>query len=874
MVKSSSTKNSRLLLLIVTILLLILLIWLYRRSTWVSIAGNDRFGLSFISAADNLADDRRYEGALAAGARWDRWPLYWNWVAEGGYAGPHEGGEHDYDALVTADLDRGLTPLVILMGTPPEQAAPVGEPASPLTLNETGLPLRENPLDVSITTLPPQSLFEPIYADGSDAMAAGKAINSDNVWAAFVFTTVERYRPGGLLAQQHGWADGVGVRHWEVWNEPDFEMFWRGSVEEYYRLLEVAYKSIKTADPEAVVLLGGLAFYEKPNWLGQFLRQTSGNPDRAYFDVFSMHHYWSVYNSEARLVESRTLLDAYGLNYIPIWITESGVSVWDDYPATAHEVSPDAPWRGTKAEQAAYVIQHAALSLYNGAQRYFHFMLHDDCGDGPSSAYGLRQNFSPAGCNPADGQPRPAYAAYRLVAEQFQAATPLWREKQHQFDQAAFYRPQDQSRVLVLWATQGMTTTVPISATGDMAQLYWIDSTGAAGASEPGFRREAALSPENGRYSLTLPPATNQNAFDPTDTSYHIGGRPYLLVERDTRPPQSTVAPLPESSPPTFLVTWGGEDRGSGVAGYDVWAAQDDQPLTVWLTNTTITQAEYSGEVGRSYRFAVRARDRAGNAEPTPTAAQASTQVVAAPEVTGVVLGPNRELVPGAEVIIDGANTQRRRLTDVDGTWPPVALLPGDYTATAGAPDYGSWPAPRSVPLDDRSETLLLTLAPLDNAVAAGDFEGSDVWSRWDWAGQVDLHFRAFDGEFAGRLGQGNGEAATCSDGRPGQKWLIQQPVTIPATDKPVLSFVHRVSTPQPSTGDAWLEVNLLIEGELQPLAPPGELTQPSDWTLTALDVSDWRGQTGLVQFQVVRCSEQPFTVALDRVSLGTSLVP
>lgn len=68
--------------------------------------GNERFGLCFISAPDALADEARYQGALAAGARWDRWPLYWNWVDEGGYSGQHQGGRHDYDRLVGDERPR------------------------------------------------------------------------------------------------------------------------------------------------------------------------------------------------------------------------------------------------------------------------------------------------------------------------------------------------------------------------------------------------------------------------------------------------------------------------------------------------------------------------------------------------------------------------------------------------------------------------------------------------------------------------------------------------------------------------------------------------------------------------------------------------
>ena len=84
---------------------------------------NASFGLCFVSAADNLADEARYAGALEAGARWDRWPLYWQWVDQGGYVGYHDGVvPHDYDTLVIQEIAHGLTPIAILLGTPDQRA--------------------------------------------------------------------------------------------------------------------------------------------------------------------------------------------------------------------------------------------------------------------------------------------------------------------------------------------------------------------------------------------------------------------------------------------------------------------------------------------------------------------------------------------------------------------------------------------------------------------------------------------------------------------------------------------------------------------------------------------------------------------------------
>lgn len=847
-------KNPRDWLIVVALLLLadltmsLVTLWYFAGPGIPEVAqGNNRFGLCFISTPDHLASDARYEGALAAGATWDRWPLYWHWVDEGGYVGAHGESSHDYDSLVAQDLAHGITPVVILLGTP----------------------LHHSQDSANGATSPPDSLGEPIFSDGSDIPGPGKSINPANAWASFVFATVERYRPQGLLARQQGWSRRVGVRYWEVWNEPDYYLFWNGTAEEYYRLLEVAYKSIKTADPQATVMLGGLAFYEQRVWFPTLLRQAGGDPSRAYFDVFSFHHYQNVYRSEQLIQQARATLDRFGLEKTPIWITESGVSVWDDYPATAHQVAPDAPLRGTMVEQAAYIIQNSALAFYNGVERYYHFQLHDDCGDGPSSAYGLRQNFSPHACNPAEGKPRPAYAAYQLATEQFREVTPLWRDKQYEQDRVAFYRPGDGSRLMVLWASQGLTATATVSATGQTAHLYWVEPTETLSGTV-GFSRTLTLTPTNGLYTLALPAATNRNGAQPGDTTYQIGGQPFILVERDTLPPQTEIQPLPPSSPPTFLVQWRGEDLGSGIAGYDVYVSEDDGPLTLWLANTASSEARYSGQVDHRYSFAVRARDQGGNEAPPPAQPETTTLIVSGPTLAGVVLGPDGKPVANASVAVTGPNTQEKLAANQDGKWLPLPLLPGDYELQASAPGYGSWPALQRIKMTGASTTITVTLASPLNAVTSGDFEGDQVWNVWEWAGQVNLSIDAFDGQAAARLGDGTGEPISCPDGQAGQLWALRQPVKIPPDPAPFLSFLYKISPPQASPDTAWLEVALLIEGQTYYLAAPGEVEPASEWAFAAYDLSTWPGQAATVQFQVIRCSGQPFSVSLDRVSVGS----
>ena len=99
-------------------------------------------------------------------------------------------------------------------------------------------------------------------------------------WAQYVFKTVEHFRGR--------------IRHWEVWNEPCWETFFSGTPEEYAELLRIAYREIKRADPQAVVI-GGCFSSHAEAWTQRVLAQ--GAMDA--MDALSYHVYWSPPLTEA-----------------------------------------------------------------------------------------------------------------------------------------------------------------------------------------------------------------------------------------------------------------------------------------------------------------------------------------------------------------------------------------------------------------------------------------------------------------------------------------------------------------------------------------------------------------------------------------------
>jgi RHS repeat-associated protein len=112
--------------------------------------------------------------------------------------------------------------------------------------------------------------------------------------------------------------------------------------------------------------------------------------------------------------------------------------------------------------------------------------------------------------------------------------------------------------------------------------------------------------------------ATNQ--IDPQDPTIGIDPNREALNTIDAGFPTSVVEALPSTSTPTFEVRWNGSDeqRGSGIAGYDIFVSTDDGPFVLWQHATSETSASFEGEANHTYRFYSVATDNVGHREPAP----------------------------------------------------------------------------------------------------------------------------------------------------------------------------------------------------------------------------------------------------------------
>jgi hypothetical protein len=106
----------------------------------------------------------------------------------------------------------------------------------------------------------------------------------------------------------------------------------------------------------------------------------------------------------------------------------------------------------------------------------------------------------------------------------------------------------------------------------------------------------------------------------------------------DAVAPASSVAALSPYGTPTFSVSWSGSDNpgGSGLASFTVSVSDNGGPFAPWLVNTTQTSASYPGVGGHTYGFYSIATDLAGNRQPAPAGAQATTQIDITPPTSAV----------------------------------------------------------------------------------------------------------------------------------------------------------------------------------------------------------------------------------------------
>ncbi len=595
-------------------------------------------------------DESLVQRAYQAGSRWDRFDFRWSAIEETPGIFLFSG----HDTIVNLDLARGLDVVGIL-----------GSTAAWAT---SSCPTTTHPMPTISTTVPGHPLLWPSQASEltKPLALAGPTDDvwwrpcppdnldlpwdhPDNAWGNFVYQTVSHFK------------DRVHV--WEIWNEPDLgDVFWSGTPEQYAQLLKVGYEAVKAADPEATVLFAGLAYWSNPSLHIQVLDALQQFEEAAthnyYFDVMSLHLYSDIYNIRPVIAHINANMNA-RVGPHPIWLTETGVPLWDE-----NRYTPGQPYyyAATIEEAAAYTLESYAEARAGGVEKFFFFRAHDEY---MQESFGLIRN---------DGSLRPAYVTYQMAARYLRGENQI--DGPHQHDTGArwiTFLGTPYGRTDVLWNTTDVTVTHMHTAVLPIATL--IDVQGQAQ-----LITTTDISPYD-FFTLTLQPATANHA---PDGRYFIGGPPVLLIQGDTEIPSSTLHPLPVGIYTDVLtLTWDALDLVSGYWYEEIamaptpvgpWRTVAERPQTQGVMQTAINLPPM-GSYYQPWYFRARARDRVGNWEAWPEAYETGTDF---PLTRTVALSAT------AYSFSEKTLTLKLPLRDVKMTWkgPGETLIAQTITST------------------------------------------------------------------------------------------------------------------------------------------------------------------------------------------------
>lgn len=413
--------------------------------------------------------------AAASGAGWTRITFEWNQIQP---AGPDSWVEYPIpDAAIDAERAAGREVVGLLVTTPGWAWAQFGGKNVPAGLD---LPLND----------------------------------PGNLWATFVRTIVTRHRNR--------------IQHWIIWNEPDIWgtdfQSWGGTVEEFARLMEVAYRVAREANPNAVIHLPAVTHwwdvnYGREPFLKRLLDALAARPEAQqygyFFDAFTLHLYFNADTLYDLSQYYQGMLRTHGLNK-PLWIVETNAPPSND---------PAWPIQGpnfniTQEEQAAFMVQGLAMALAAGAERVAVYKMADREGD--------HVNAEPFGLVRLDGTRRPAFTAYQ-VATTYLAG----------FRQGSLLR-RDNATVVRIRRVNGWTTVA--WARGPEAVEVRLEAHARSARLVDWRGNVSLINARGGFYTLTLPASACTHPAAPC----LIGGEPWMIVEGGL----SSSAPAPGTTPP------------------------------------------------------------------------------------------------------------------------------------------------------------------------------------------------------------------------------------------------------------------------------------------------------------------------------------
>lgn len=245
-----------------------------------------------------------------------------------------------------------------------------------------------------------------------------------SAWREFLRLAVFRYGPGGSFWAENPLLPAHPIRIWQIWNEENYKYFAaRPSPSQYGKLVVDSYQDLRSADPGAGIVLGGLfgrpkggdskpaagrikREYFAADFLERMYRATPGV--RGKFLAVALHPYSYNYRQlTPEIEELRAALKASRDGGRAIWLTELGWSSGHPNASNGHNKFEKGPRGQARELRGAFGLLRSKAAAWR-VKRVYWFSFTD----------------SPGTCNFCDGsglfddslKPKLAWSSYKSFA--------------------------------------------------------------------------------------------------------------------------------------------------------------------------------------------------------------------------------------------------------------------------------------------------------------------------------------------------------------------------------------------------------------------------------------------------------------------------
>lgn len=216
------------------------------------------------------------------------------------------------------------------------------------------------------------------------------------------------------------------IKSWELWNEPDNQSYWLGTPDQFAKMMIEGAKQVRAADPNAVVVLGGMAKARSPFYDEMMNKYKLGQ----YFDVINQHAYHETWDFEPveESVERIDYVDELipkGVNGPDMWLAEFGYSNYRYSPTQASAWGIDIIYKyeHTAEYQGTMLLKNHILALASEKLSLMAWYRVNDLK--PAQGVIGDDNNKFLGILDVNGKPKPAYHALKFYNQMFNQPTRL-----------------------------------------------------------------------------------------------------------------------------------------------------------------------------------------------------------------------------------------------------------------------------------------------------------------------------------------------------------------------------------------------------------------------------------------------------------------